>query len=71
MAKHSLYKVIGSSTLVFKQLKSVLLDVEITLNNRPLSCIEDEIAPVLTPNAMVVLDSTFIPDRDVDDDRFD
>ncbi len=68
LVKQSMYKVIGCSTLTFKQLRSVLLDVEITLNNRPLCYVEDEITPILTPNSMMMLDSNFIPDREVDDD---
>ena len=41
----------------------MLLDVEVALNNRPLSYFEDDIQlPTLTPNAMLFVGSTFLPD---------
>ena len=39
----------------WKELGEVLLDIETTLNNRPLSYVEDDIQmPILTPHAMIV-----------------
>ena len=68
LVKQSLYKVIGRSTLTWKELESVLLDVEVTLNNRPLGYVEDDMTPILTPSSMMMLDSNFIPEGDPDDD---
>ena len=48
-----MHKTIGNSTLKFAELE-VLLGVEETLNNRPLSYVEDDIQmPVLTPNSLI------------------
>ena len=42
-------------------MEEVLLDVEVTLNNRPLSYIEDEIEfPTLTPNTMLFANSNIL-----------
>ena len=52
--KRSFYKQIGGGKLTFEELVDVVLDVEVALNNRPLSYIEDDVQlPVLTPNAML------------------
>jgi NAD dependent epimerase/dehydratase family enzyme len=40
--KSALFKVVGASTLTWNELESLLLDVEITLNNGPLNYVEDE-----------------------------
>ena len=42
-----------------------MLDVEVALNNRPLSYIEDGVElPVLTPNAMLKINPGRIPERE-------
>ena len=66
LVKQSLYKTIGNSTLKFNELEEVLLDVEETLNNRPLSYVEDDIQlPVLTPNSLIFGESpNVIPPED-------
>ena len=47
----------------WKELQEVLLDVEITLNNRPLSYVEDDVQmPLLTPNAMLFANSNLLPE---------
>ena len=47
--KQSLYKSIGNGNLRWHELEEVILDVEITLNNRPLGYVEDYVQmPVLT-----------------------
>ena len=44
----------GHANLTFKQLKEVLTTVEVTLNNRPLGYLEDDIQlPPLTPNGLI------------------
>lgn len=53
LVKTALRKTISNAYLAFDEL-GVLLDVEIALNGRPLSYIEDEAQlPVLTPNSML------------------
>ena len=52
--KMALYKTIGNGFLSWKELQDVVLDVEVALNNRPLSYLEDDIQfPVLTPNTFL------------------
>ena len=49
--------------LGWKELEEVLLDVEITLNNRSLGYVEDYIhLPFLTPNSMLYLNSKPLPE---------
>ena len=43
LVKGALRKSMGKSLLTFAELKEILLDVEVTLNNRPLSYVEDDI----------------------------
>ena len=42
-------KSVGNGTLTWRELQDVLLDVEVALNNQPLSYVEDVQLPVLTP----------------------
>ena len=52
--KRSLSKVIGQSLVTFQELEEVLLDVEMTMNNRPLMYQGEEFEkPVLTPNTLL------------------
>ena len=52
--KKSMYKAIGNGYLRWHESEEVFLDVETTLNNRPLGYVEDDIwIPVLTPNLML------------------
>ena len=61
--KAAFYKTIGNGTLRWAELEEVILDVEIALNNRPLSYLEEDIQlPVLTPNAMLHIDSNILPE---------
>ena len=67
LVKSALFKVVGTSTLTWYELESVLLDVEITLNDRPLNYIEDDIQlPVLTPNSLSFGGNHSIPEDDAD-----
>ena len=46
-------KRVGNGTLTWRELQDVLLDVEVALNNRPLSYVEEDVQlPVLTPNML-------------------
>ena len=63
--KPCIYKVIGGSSLNWKELADVILDVEICLNNRPLTYVEDDVElSVLTPNLMITGESCVLPDED-------
>ena len=45
----------GRTSLRWSELEDVLLDVEINMNNRPLTYIEEDIQrPILTPNSMIL-----------------
>lgn len=51
LVKNSLYKVVGLAKLNYKEMQEVLLDIQMALNNRPLTYFEDNVLlPVLTPN---------------------
>lgn len=65
LVKNALYKTIGSGFLSWKELEEVLVDVEVTLNNRPLSYVEDDVQlPLLTPNTMMFPQSNIVPERE-------
>lgn len=64
VVKQAFYKAIGRASLKFDELEEVILDVEIAVNNRPLSYVEDDIElPVLTPNAMMHIQSNLLPEE--------
>ena len=53
LVKAALYKCIGNVFLTWAELREVLLDVEVALNNRPLSYVEDDVQlPIMTPNSL-------------------
>ena len=57
------YKSIGNGTLKWSALEEVVLDVEVAMNNRPLSYLEEDIqAPVLTPNSMLQINPSYLPE---------
>ena len=54
LTKNTMYKSIGSSMLTWNEFEEVLLDIELTLNNRPLIYVEDDVQlPLLTPNTLI------------------
>ena len=60
--KWPLYKSIGQ--LTWNELEEVLLDVEVALNNRLLSYLEDDAQlPVLTPCAMMFSQPRLVPEE--------
>lgn len=64
LVKRALYKTLGSAKLRWEELEEVLLDAEITLNNRPLCYNEDDIQlPTLTPNSMIFSQTNLIPEQ--------
>ena len=61
--KRAFYKVIGNGILSFKELENVVLDVEVALNDRPLSYHEDDVElPVLTPASMLNINTNRLPE---------
>ena len=70
--KRAFYKTIGNGILSFEELAEVVLDVEVALNNRPLTYLEDDVQlPVLTPWSMLNINPSVIPEVDAHhlDDR--
>ena len=65
LTKQSLFKSLGKTSLSWNELESVLLDVEVNLNNRPLAYIEHDIQyPILTPNSMLLGRDTAMLEED-------
>ena len=66
LVKQALFKVVGAASLKFQELREILLDVEISLNNRPLSYVEEDIQfPTLTPNIMLMGQNNALLEEDV------
>ena len=54
LIKSCLMKILGRAKTSFTEFKESLLDVEATLNNRPLTYLEEEFGPeALTPNHLI------------------
>ena len=67
LVKRALHKSSGRAKLTWNEFEEVILDVEIALNNRPLSYVEDDIQlPVLTPNSMMFEQSNLLPEEDIE-----
>ena len=63
--KSAFRKEVGNSTLTWRELSEVVLDVEVAINDRPLSYIEEDIQlPVLTPSSMLYLRPNQLPELD-------
>ena len=66
LVTQALVKVVGAASLKFQEQKEELLDVEISLHNRPLSYVEEEIQfPTLTPNIMLMGQNNALLEKDV------
>ena len=67
LMKQCLYKSVGKSILKWNKLEDILLDIENTLNNRPLLYLEDNIQfPVVTQNSSMYGEEIFNPCNDND-----
>ena len=63
LVKRTLYKSLGGGLLTWAELQDILLDVEVALNNRPLSYVEDDSQlPVLTPNSLLFGPPNLLPE---------
>ena len=61
--KNAFYKSISNGMLRFPELEEVVLDVEVALNNRPLSYLEADVQlPVLTPNSLFHINPSHLPE---------
>ena len=59
LVKRAFYKCIGNGLLSWVELQEVLLDIEVALNNRPLSYVDEDIQlPILTPSSFLPVRST-------------
>ena len=58
LMKAAFYKTVGGGLLVWNELSEVLLDIEVIINNRPLSYLEEDVQlPTLTPNTLLFFNS--------------
>ena len=63
LMKAAFYKTVGQGLLTWEELTEVLLDIEVTLNNRPLSYLEEDVQlPTLTPNSFLFTSSNILPE---------
>ena len=63
--KNAFHKSIGNGTLKWPELEDVILDIEIALNNRPLTYLEDDIElPTLMSNSFLQVNPTYIPEEE-------
>ena len=64
VVKRAFYKTIGAATLTWDELSEIMLDVEIQINRRPLSYIEDDVQlPTLTPSTFLFQRSSLLPEQ--------
>ncbi|XP_028397808.1 uncharacterized protein LOC114521540 [Dendronephthya gigantea] len=63
--KRAFYKCVGNATLSWSELAEVVLDVEIQLNGRPLSYVEEDIdLPLLTPASFLFQRTNRLPEQE-------
>ena len=63
LTKGVLFKSLGEAKLSFLALKEILLEVEVILNNQPLTYMEDDVElPPLTPNMIIHGNNVFLPE---------
>ena len=63
LVKGALHKCIGNGLLSWTELKEVLLDIEVALNNRPLSYVDEDIQlPLLTPSSFLYGQPNMLPE---------
>lgn len=61
--KSSFYETVGQGLLTWEELSEVILDIEMTMNNRPLCYLEEDVQlPTLTPNSLLFLNSNILPE---------
>ena len=69
LVKQCLHKTTGRANLTEKEFEEIVLDIEVTLNNRPLMHVEEDIQmPLLTPNTLQYGQPLLVPEEDLDKD---
>ena len=53
MVKTCIKKTVGYRTLTYAELQTLVLEIEVILNNRPLCQPDDEDSDILTPNHLL------------------
>ena len=62
LMKSAFYKTVSQGILNCEELSEVILDIEVTMTNRPLCYQEDDVQlPTMTPNTMLFLKSNILP----------
>ena len=68
LVKTAFYKVVKGAKLKFKELQDIITDIQIILNNRPLSYCEDDIQlPTLAPSVMIFGREVHLPEENLED----
>ena len=63
LMKAAFYKTVRQGILTWEELTVVLLDIEVTLNNRPLSYLEEDVQlPTLTPSSFLFINANMLPE---------
>ena len=63
--KRTLFKVTGKTHLTPKEFKKVIMDIQTQFNNRPITCVEDDLGPrKLTPNAILYMKDQHLLEND-------
>ena len=63
LMKSAFYKTVAQGILNWEELSVVILDIEVTMNNRPLRYQKEDVKlPTLTPNTMLFLKSNILPE---------
>lgn len=63
LMKSAFYKTVAQGILNWEELSEVILDIEVTMNNRSLCYQKEDVQlPTLTPNTMIFLKSNILPE---------
>ncbi|KAK3739567.1 hypothetical protein QZH41_006377 [Actinostola sp. cb2023] len=63
LMKAAFYKTVGQGLLSWEELSEVILDIEVTMNNRPLCYLKEDVQlPTLTPNSLLFVNSNILPE---------
>ena len=69
LVKQCLYKTTRRGNLIQREFEEIVLDIEVTLNNRPLMYVKGDIQmPVLTPNTILYGQPLLVPEEDKGED---
>ena len=72
LVKNIFYKTVGKATLSWRELEELLLEIESTVNNRPLTYVEDGVEyTILIPNTLAVGQNLMLPDKNLETENKD